>query len=279
MHGPHQVATMMAEVADALDHAHEHGVIHRDVKPSNLRLAPDGRLSINDFGLARMLEQPGMTVSGEFVGSPLYMSPEQITAGRVALDHRTNIYSLGATLYELLTLQPPFPGQSRDQVLSQTLHKEAPSTRKLNHKIPLDLDTICMKAIDKDPDKRYQTAGKLAEDLRNYVNRYAISARRVGVLGKSLKIVRRNKTTSLLLVSLIVLVCGFSIYSALESKRIRSEQLDETINGIHANFFHGETRGLAELVEHAQELRATEDQMTFLYGLEGVLRNATPSAL
>lgn len=279
MHGPHQVATMMAEVADALDHAHEHGVIHRDVKPSNLRLAPDGRLSINDFGLARMLEQPGMTVSGEFVGSPLYMSPERITAGRVALDRRTNIYSLGATLYELLTLQPPFPGQSRDQVLSQTLHKEAPSTRKLNHKIPLDLDTICMKAIDKDPDKRYQTAGKLAEDLRNYVNRYAISARRVGVLGKSLKIVRRNKTTSLLLVSLIVLVCGFSIYSALESKRIRSEQLDETINGIHANFFHGETRGLAELVEHAQELRATEDQMTFLYGLEGVLCNATPSAL
>ena len=158
---------MIADVAEALDHAHEHGVIHRDVKPSNLLLGPDGRLSINDFGLARMLEQPGMTVSGEFVGSPLYMSPEQITAGAIPDNDRTDIYSLGATLYELLTHQPPFPGQTRDQVLSQILHKEPDSSRKLNRKIPIDLDTICMKAIDKDPDRRYQTAGKLADDLRN----------------------------------------------------------------------------------------------------------------
>ncbi len=100
---------MIAEVADALEHAHEHGVIHRDIKPSNLLLAPDGRLSVNDFGLARMLEQPGMTMSGEFVGSPLYMSPEQITAGRVTIDHRTDIYSLGATLYELLVLFTAIP--------------------------------------------------------------------------------------------------------------------------------------------------------------------------
>ncbi|MCA9127304.1 MAG: serine/threonine protein kinase [Planctomycetales bacterium] len=187
-----EVATMIADVAEALDHAHEHGVIHRDVKPSNLLLGPDGRLSINDFGLARMLEQPGMTVSGEFVGSPLYMSPEQITAGRVQLDHRTDIYSLGATLYELLTHQPPFPGQTRDQVLSQILHKEPVSTRKINRKVPLDLDTICMKAMDKDPDRRYQTVGMLADDLRKYVNRHAISARRIGWIGKASKFVRRN---------------------------------------------------------------------------------------
>ena len=95
---------MIADVADALQHAHDEGVIHRDIKPSNLLLSADGRLSLNDFGLARILEQPGMTMSGEFVGSPLYMSPEQITAGRAPLDHRTDIYSLGATLYELLTL-------------------------------------------------------------------------------------------------------------------------------------------------------------------------------
>jgi serine/threonine protein kinase len=93
------VARLVAEVADALDYAHRQGVIHRDIKPSNLLLSPDGRLSINDFGLARMLEQPGMTMTGEFVGTPSYMSPEQITAGRVPVDHRTDIYSLGATLY------------------------------------------------------------------------------------------------------------------------------------------------------------------------------------
>ena len=99
------VASMMAGVADALAHAHDQGVIHRDIKPSNLLLSQDGRLSVNDFGLARMLEQPGMTISGELMGSPMYMSPEQIAVGRIPLDHRTDIYSLGASLYELLTLQ------------------------------------------------------------------------------------------------------------------------------------------------------------------------------
>src|SRR5205807_10270399 len=105
------VARMVAEVADALDYAHKNGVVHRDMKPSNLLLSPEGRLSVNDFGLARMLEQPGMTMTGEFVGTPAYMSPEQITAGRVPVNHRTDIYSLGATLYELLTLHPPFTGE------------------------------------------------------------------------------------------------------------------------------------------------------------------------
>src|SRR5262249_20295821 len=103
------VARLIAEVADALDYAHQQGVIHRDIKPSNLLLSPGGRLSLNDFGLARLLEQPGMTVTGECVGTPLYMSPEQIAAGRAPLDHRTDIYSLGAPRYEVLTLRPPFP--------------------------------------------------------------------------------------------------------------------------------------------------------------------------
>jgi eukaryotic-like serine/threonine-protein kinase len=115
---------MIADVADALEHAHSNGVVHRDMKPSNLLLAPDGRLSVNDFGLARLLEQPGMTMTGEFVGTPLYMSPEQITAGRAPLDRRADIYSLGATLYELLTLQPPFTAERRDQVIAQIMHKE-----------------------------------------------------------------------------------------------------------------------------------------------------------
>jgi serine/threonine protein kinase len=106
------VARLIAEVADALEYAHQQGVIHRDIKPSNLLLSPVGRLSVNDFGLARMVEQPGMTMTGEFVGSPLYMSPEQIAAGRAPLDHRTDIYSLGATLYELLRCNRRFAGSA-----------------------------------------------------------------------------------------------------------------------------------------------------------------------
>jgi tetratricopeptide (TPR) repeat protein len=186
------VARLMAEVADALEYAHKEGVIHRDIKPSNLLVSPAGRFSLNDFGLARMLEQPGMTMTGEFVGTPAYMSPEQITAGRAPLNHRTDIYSLGATLYELLTLQRPFTGERRDEVIAQIMHKEPKAPRKLNPKVPVDLETICLKCMEKDPDRRYQTAGELAEDLRRYVNRFAISAKRAGVVQQAVKWVKRH---------------------------------------------------------------------------------------
>src|SRR5262245_52971926 len=159
------VARMFAEVADGLEHAHRQGVIHRDIKPSNLLASPQGRLHLTDFGLARVLEEPGMTITGEFMGSPRYMSPEQIAAGRAPLDHRTDIYSLGATLYEALTLQPPFEGERRDQVIAQILHKEPRAPRAVDRKVPPDLETICLKAMDKDPDRRYRTAGAMAEDL------------------------------------------------------------------------------------------------------------------
>src|SRR5262249_10236810 len=149
-------------------------------------------LSVNDFGLALVVEQPGMTLTGEFVGTPAYVSPEQITAGRTPLDHRTDVYSLGATLYELLTLQPPFQAERRDQVLALIIHKDPSPPRKLNKKVPIDLETICLKAMDKDPDRRYQTAGEMAEDLRRYVNRFAIAARRVGLTIRALKWVRRH---------------------------------------------------------------------------------------
>jgi len=204
------VARMIAEVADALDHAHEHGVIHRDIKPANLLLSPDGHLSVNDFGLARMLEQPGMTMSGEFVGSPLYMSPEQIAAGRVPIDHRTDIYSLGATLYELLTLGPPFFGRSRDQVIAQILHKDPEPPRRLNKRVPVDLETICLKAFEKDPDRRYQTAAQMAQDLRRYLGRYSISARRAGPFRRLAKFTLRHRvaTCSFLAVVVTALLVG-----------------------------------------------------------------------
>ncbi|HLJ95344.1 MAG TPA: serine/threonine-protein kinase, partial [Gemmataceae bacterium] len=153
-----RAAAMIADVADALHHAHQHGVTHRDIKPSNLLLSSDGRLSVTDFGLARMLEQPGMTITGEFVGTPAYMSPEQVTAGRIPLDHRTDIYSLGATLYELLTLRPPFRADGRDKLLAMVVQKEPAAPRSIDAKIPRDLETICLKCLEKDPDRRYQNA-------------------------------------------------------------------------------------------------------------------------
>jgi tetratricopeptide (TPR) repeat protein len=197
---------MIAEVADALECAHQQGVIHRDIKPSNLLLSSAGRLSVSDFGLARMLEQPGVTITGELLGTPLYMSPEQVIAGRVPIDHRTDIYSLGATLYELLTLQPPFAAERRDHLLAQIIQKDPTPPRRVNGKVPVDLDTICLKAMDKDPERRYQTAGQMAEDLRRYVNRFAILARRAGPVAQLQKWVMRNPALSGALAGVLVLV-------------------------------------------------------------------------
>ncbi|MHC4698073.1 MAG: protein kinase domain-containing protein [Planctomycetota bacterium] len=225
------IAKMIADVADGLDYAHNHGVIHRDMKPSNLLLSPDGRLSINDFGLARMLEQPGMTTTGEFMGSPLYMSPEQIAVGRAPLDHRTDIYSLGATLYELLTLAPPFLGKRRDQVIAQIMHKEPKPPRRVNAKIPVDLETICLKALEKDPDRRYQTAGQMAEDLRCFVNRFAISAKRAGPVTRTVKWVRRRPTVAAMIV-VSLLAVGAAGFFAHRSQQQHLQRIAE--QGQHA---------------------------------------------
>ncbi len=267
------VARMIADVADALEHAHKQGVIHRDVKPSNLLLSPDGRLSVNDFGLARMLEQPGMTISGEFVGSPLYMSPEQITAGRAPLDHRTDIYSLGATLYELLTLQPPYPGNQRDRIIAQILHKEVTPPRRSNKRIPRDLETICLKAMDRDPDRRYQTAGAMAEDLRRYVNRHAISAKRVGIVGHTVKWARRHPslTASLLVTVLALTTAGVLAYSNYTS-RVRFEvreaerNLTDTKERAFAAAMAGDFTGAEKYIKQAELLHASNGWVRTLRG-------------
>jgi serine/threonine protein kinase/Tfp pilus assembly protein PilF len=190
-------ARLLSEVADALHYAHGRGVIHRDIKPANLMLSRDGRLMITDFGLARLIQEPGLTVSGSFMGTPAYMSPEQIAAGRMKLDHRTDVYSLGVVLYEVLTLQRPFPGESREEVVAAIMTKEPRPPRRFNRKIPVDLETICLKAMEKDPDRRYQNAGELAHDLRQYLMGGLIGARRSGILRRSWKAIRRHPVSAI----------------------------------------------------------------------------------
>jgi serine/threonine protein kinase len=275
------VAKMMADVADALAYAHKQGVIHRDIKPSNLLLSPDGRLSINDFGLARMLEEPGMTMTGEFVGTPAYMSPEQIAAGRAPIDHRTDIYSLGATLYELLTLQPPFAGKGRDQLLAQILHKELKAPRRINRKAPVDLETICLKAMDKDPDRRYQTAGELAADLRRYVNRFAIAARRAGPIERFRKWVKRRPGLAAALALAVVAlgVAGYFGYQAhlteltrlalkdeLE-KKLQAERRQNALEKATEAAFSGDLERARKAIVEAESIGVSADQVHWLNGL------------
>jgi tetratricopeptide (TPR) repeat protein len=263
-------ARMVAEVADALDYAHKEGVIHRDIKPSNLLLSPAGRLSVNDFGLARVLEQPGLTTTGEFVGTPLYMSPEQITAGRAPLDHRTDIYSLGATLYELLTLQPPFTGERRDQVIAQIIHKEPAPPRQVNKRVPRDLETICLKAMDKDPDRRYQTGKDLADDLRRYVNRFAIAARRAGTLTRAKKWVKRHAGAAALIGCLFVavLAAGFFAHQAKGDRdRLRAEQRQAAVEKAILEAMSGDAPAALEAIADAESKGAEAGQLNMLRGL------------
>jgi serine/threonine protein kinase len=276
------VARMVAEVADALEYAHHEGVIHRDMKPSNLLLSPAGRLSVNDFGLARLLEQPGMTMTGEFVGTPAYMSPEQITAGRTPLDHRTDIYSLGATLYELLTLHPPFTGRQRDQTLAQILHKEPKAPRKVNRQVPIDLETICLKALEKDPDRRYQTAGAMAEDLRRYVNRFAISARRTGPVRRLVKWVRRRPAVAASL-GCLLLAIGVAVAFAYQAHRVEERArlllLDEKISHAYEIASSGDVKRTDEAIKEIEELGASTGQVRLLRGVVAYFRADAKSAI
>jgi serine/threonine protein kinase len=224
------VARWMADAADALDYAHQQRVIHRDIKPANLMLSSNGRLTILDFGLARLLEEAGVTVSGDFLGTPRYMSPEQVAAGRTRVDHRTDIYSLGATIYELLTLQPAVAGKTREQVVTQILTRDPVRPRRLNRKIPVDLETICLKAMEKDPERRYATAGALADDLRRYLNRYAISAKRSGPVTRLIKLGARHKlaTAACSVMLILAVVAGITTWLYHRGQREIFEQLAET---------------------------------------------------
>ena len=227
------VARMFAEVADALEHAHEEGVIHRDIKPSNLLLGPDGRIHINDFGLARILEEPAMTMTGELMGSPRYMSPEQISVESDEVDHRADVYSLGVTLYELITLQAAYDAKERDRLFSQILNKDPVAPRKINGKIPVDLETICVKAIQKPPNDRYQRAADLADDLRRFVNRRSVAAKRIGWLGRSVKWYRRNRSLAAVTGALLLVFLASCMWFATQEIR-RRKNWEMVVAGIES---------------------------------------------
>ena len=188
----HSVAKLGVQAADALEHAHQMGIVHRDIKPSNLLLDSTGHLWVTDFGLARLEAEGSLTMSGDLLGTLRYMSPEQAAGNHRVLDHRSDIYALGATLYELLTGRAAFPGNDRQKLLHDISDRDPPAPRTLKANIPRDLETIVLKAMEKEASARYQTAQELSDDLRRFVSCETIVARRTGHLGRLARWSRRN---------------------------------------------------------------------------------------
>lgn len=187
------VARLCAEVADALHYAHTQGLVHRDVKPGNLLLAPDGRAQLVDFGLVRDEALGSVTRSGEVRGTPHYMSPEQARVRSSRVDHRTDVYSLGVVLYELATLRRPFEGRSSADVISQIQLRDPLPLRKLNPRVPRDLELVCATAMAKDVGARYADAAAFAEDLRRFLRHEAVAAKPPAWSALARRFVRRRR--------------------------------------------------------------------------------------
>ncbi|MGQ0636981.1 MAG: protein kinase domain-containing protein [Planctomycetaceae bacterium] len=220
-----QIARLMSQAADALDHAHQLGVIHRDVKPANILVEGASKLWITDFGLAQLHADTGLTRSGDVLGTFRYMSPEQTSGQRAVLDHRTDLYSLGATFYELLTLEPPFDGETREELLYQILNYEPRAPRLVNRAIPVELETIVLKCLAKSPAERYRTAADLAADLQRYLDDQPIKARRPSLVDRARKWSRRHPSVVVASVLLLTVVAvGLFISNRLISReRKRAE--------------------------------------------------------
>ena len=218
------VARLGIQAAEALDHAHRQGVVHRDVKPANLIIDAEGHLWITDFGLASFTNNPGLTMTGDMVGTIRYMSPEQALAKRAPIDHRTDTYSLGVTLYELLTLEVAFPGEEAHRVIQAIALNEPRSARGVNSAVPAELETILRKAMAKSPDERYETAQGLADDLRRFLEHKPIHAKRPGLVKRTQKWVRRHGTLVWSgVAALVVVAAGLTVSTILVAQAYRAE--------------------------------------------------------
>jgi serine/threonine protein kinase len=258
-------------MCDALSHAHARGVLHRDIKPSNIAVTPQGRVVLLDFGLASSADELRLTVSGSALGSVLYMAPEQV-AGRTAdIDARTDVYALGVTLYELLTLRPPFGGENAEQTRAAILDGRPTSPRLHNRRVTRELEVVCLKALERDSVRRYATMADFGADLRAVLERRPIRARPPGRLLRAWRWAQRRPATVAALGSASLLVLGLpsGLYwqqrgHSLELERSLSAEVEARRAADEASVREAEQRAKAEL-----EAREAEQVSGFLVELFG----------
>jgi len=237
---PHKErAAILRDSCRALDYAHDQGIVHRDIKPANIMIDKDKKVLITDFGIAKSEEQSTLTASGQVLGTPMYMSPEQAEGGSSQVDRRSDIYSLGATLYEAITLARPYHGEDVRSIIRNVIETEPMPPRKIDPKIPKDLETICLKAMEKAPTKRYETAGDMAEDLDRYIQGEPIKAKPIGFVKRLGRKARKNKLATVMILLVLALVTGggaFLGYTWYD----RQQQIEQGLSDAKAVFAEGE---------------------------------------
>ena len=226
---PHQAAQWMQTVAEAIQFAHDHGILHRDLKQSNILVDASGQPRLTNFGLAKRLAgDTSLTLSGQLLGSPSYMPLEQAAARHGKVSRRSDVYGLGATRYHLLTGRAPFQAATITETLDEVLNKEPVAPRVLSSGIPRDLETICLKCLEKDPHRRYPSARELAEELGRFLRGEPTLARPVGFVGKTAKWCRRRPARAVLLGALTIVFLLGSVgvlwqWRRSEGQRLRAE--------------------------------------------------------
>ena len=222
------------DLASALSHIHVKGIIHRDIKPMNILLSgPNKIFKLTDFGIAHSGDMTKMTRAGDFIGTIKYMSPELLAAHRAKVDNRTDIYSLGLTLFETLTLSLPYDDTTEEKYITDVLAGHSIPARRFNSKIPKDLETVLMKAMHHDPDQRYQTAQDFADDLRRYLENRTVWARRPGPLLRSGRFVKRHRFASSVTILILMLSLGMILWVA--QRRSTRLSLEQTISAFELN--------------------------------------------
>jgi serine/threonine protein kinase/tetratricopeptide (TPR) repeat protein len=259
---PHDAAALVRDVARAVHEAHREGIVHRDLKPANVLLDREGNTKLADFGLARDDKLTGITATGDVLGTPAYMAPEQAQANPAAMGPRTDVYGLGAILYETLAGEPPFRGPSGLAVLRRVLEEEAASpsvarVRRGKAPVPRDLETVCLRALEKRPERRFVSAEDMARDLERFVLGEPVRARPLGALERTWRRLRRSNRLALSLAAALALLAAFVLGSVLvhEAREARLKVADEQRNRAAAHAF----------VEHAvAEIGSLERAASFL---------------